>query len=357
MIKKAFFALIIFALFGGCSNSLSLLAPYKEMVSVYGLLNQNDPIQYIRIERVFSGAEDAYVMAQNQDSVYFKSGDIRVTLQRWRNGAQISVDNSSTPNMEIVLTDTLLQAATGIFNQNERVYKTNHKLYEDSQYKLIIHNNKSGKEFTAETSLIQSFTSQLLPSGPGKPNLLAPNYSQTTNTNIVLPYGGIRYCYYGSPVNAGVCGLTLRFFYSDINGSNTTKQYADISLGTNYPLQTTGGEVQEFDFTANAVLSSLSYLVPVNNSITRSVDSAEFILTAAGQALALYNQVNSSTSLTQSKANYTNINGGVGVFSCRSQIKLLRAIRDKSCVDTIAGSAFTCKLRFLNYGGNLSPCH
>jgi hypothetical protein len=357
MIKKAFFIIIIFTLFGGCSNSLSLLAPYKESVSVYGLLNQDDPIQYIRIERVFLGAENAYTMAQNQDSVYFKSGDLKVTLQRWINGAQVSVNNSGPSVMEIVLTDTLLQAATGVFNQNERVYKTNHKLYSDSQYNLIIHNNKSGKEFTSQTSLIQPF--QLLMSLSGEPNTLAPNYSLNTPVNIVPAYGATKFCYYGSPVNAGVCGLVLRFFYTDYNGGTSTKQSVDISLGTNYPLQTAGGEKQDFPFTATTVLINLANSIPVNTAITRSIDSAEFILNAAGQALALYNQVNMSTSLSQNKANYTNIIGGVGVFSCRNQLKLLRNIKDsQSCVDTISSNSLTCKLRFLTYGNvGLSTCH
>jgi hypothetical protein len=360
MIKKAFFIVIVFTLFGGCSNSLSLLAPYKESVAVYGLLNQDDPIQYIRIERIFLGAENAYTMAQSQDSVYFKSGDLKVTLQRWKNGMQVSVDNPATSNMEIVLTDTLLQAAAGVFNQNERVYKTNHKLYqaglnEDVQYHLVIHNNKSGKEFTAQTGLIQAF--QLLQSVSGAPNVLAPNYNLNTNINIVPGNGGIKYCYYNSPVNAGVCGLTLRFFYTDYNGSFATKQSVDISLGTNYPQQTAGGEKQEFDFTAGTVLVNLANLIPVNSNLTRSVDSAEFILNAAGQALALYNQVNMSTSLSQSHANYTNISGGVGVFSCRNELKLRRNIHDQSCIDSISSGALTCKLRFLNYSGVLSTCH
>jgi len=357
MVKKAFFIVIVFTLFGGCSNSLSLLAPYKESVSVYGLLNQDDPIQYIRIERVFLGAESAYTMAQNQDSVYFKSGDLKVTLQRWKDGIQIPFDNSGSSAMEVVLTDTLLQAATGIFNQNERVYKTNHRIYSDSQYNLIIHSNKTGKEFTSQTSLIQPF--QLLYTLPGEPNVLAPNYSLSTPVNIVPAYNGEKYCYYGSPANAGVCGLVLRFFYTDYNSSGATKQSVDINLGTNYPLQTTGGEKQDFPFTAATVLINLANLIPVNTTTTRSVDSAEFILNAAGQALALYNQVNMSTSLSQNKANYTNINGGIGVFSCRNELKLLRNIKDsQSCVDTISGSSITCKLRFLTYNNaGLSTCH
>jgi hypothetical protein len=352
MIKKAFFIIIVFTLFGGCSNSLSILAPYKEIVSVYGLLNQDDPIQYVRIERVFSGAQSAYVMAQNQDSVYFKSGDLKVTLQRWINGTQVSVDNPSTSTMEIVLTDTLLQAATGIFNQNERVYKTNHKLYDDSQYILTIHNNKSGKEFTAQTGLIQSF--QLIQLAGGY-NVLGPNYAQSNNINIVPGYNALVSCYYNSPVNSGVCGLFMRFFYTDQNGG--IKQSVDIGLGTNYPQQTLGGEKQDFPFTANTILINLANLIPVNNNTARTADSVEFILNAAGQALSLYNQVNTSTSLSQNKANYTNISGGVGVFSCRRELKLLRQIRSAPCIDTISSNINTCKLRFLNFNGGLSTCH
>ena len=358
MIKKILFIAFIYMLLGGCSNSLSLLAPYKESVSVYGLLNQDDPIQYIRIERVFLGAQNAYTMAQNQDSVYFKSGDIKVTLQRWNvnTGAQVSVDNPATSAMEIVLTDTLLQADVGVFNQNERVYKTNHKLYSDSQYKLIIHNNKSGKEFTAQTSLIAFSNSDLIVPTSGIQNALNPNYPSTYSLNITP--GGITAvdCYYNSPVNSGVCGLTMRFNYIENNGGNSSQKYADIDLGTNYTLQTLGGEKQEFKPTANTFLTDLAYLVPVNASVIRTINNIEFFLTAGGQAVSLYNQVNASTSLSQSKANYSNISGGVGVFSCRNQYILKRGLTNQ-CIDTISANSITCKLRFLNENGAVSICH
>ena len=356
MMKKVFFIAIVFTLFGGCSNSLSLLAPYKESVSVYGLLNQDDAIQYIRIERIFLGEQNAYTMAQNQDSVYFKSGDIKVTLQRWKDGVQVPVGNSGSV-MEIVLTDTLLQADVGIFNQNERVYKTkpSDKLYNDSEYKLTIHNNKSGKEFTAQTGLINSF--QLLVSTNGSQNVLNPNLSATYPINITPGNGGIVDCYYGSPVNAGVCGLTMRLNYTENNGSNNAQKHVDIDLGTNYPLQTLGGEKQEFKPTGNTVLSNLAYLSPVPASgVTRTINNLEFLLTAGGQAVALYNQVNTSTSLSQSKANYSNITGGVGVFSCRNQQIIKRNVTNQS-IDTISASSITCKLRFLNENNALSICH
>ncbi|MHB8258708.1 MAG: hypothetical protein ACYDEC_00415 [Bacteroidia bacterium] len=331
-----------------------MLAPYKESVSVYGLLNQSDTIHYIRIERIFLGEGNAYTMAQNQDSVYFKSGELKVSLQRWNKstGQQVSVDVPVSSSMEIILTDTLIQADAGIFNQNERVYKTNHKLYADTnyQYKLIIHNNKTGKEYTAQTGLVSNFQlAQVLG------NTLSQYLTSSSFINIV-PYGlpGVI-CQYNSPANAGVCGLTLRLFYTEYNGGGAPK-YIDLGLGTYYPSTTFGGETQKFDYLGASMLSYIAASVPVNPSVTRSADSVEFLLTAGGPDLALYNQVNASTSLSQNAPNYTNISGGIGVFSSRYQLALGRKLTE-ACLDTLSSSSLTCKLRFLNYNHTLSPCN
>ncbi len=361
MFKKVFTIVIIYSLFGGCSNKLNLLAPYKESVSVYGLLNQNDPINYIRVERVFLGAGNAYTMAQNQDSIYFPAGELRVSLQRWNisTGAQVSVDVPATSSTEIVLTDTLMQANSGTFNTNERVYKTNHKLYASDTncvYKLIVHNNKTGKEYTAQTGLIANF--QLIDVN-GANNYLSPSSlaNSLLTINIVPGNKGIVTLQYNSPVNAGVCGLTMRLFYTEYNGAGVSK-YVDLGLGTYYPTSTVGGETQKFDYVGTSKLSDIAASVPapVNPSIRRNIDSIEFILTAGGPDLALYNQVNASTSLSQNVPNYSNISGGVGVFSSRYQ-KSYGRLLSGPCLDTLAGSSITCSLRFLNSNNSLSPCH
>lgn len=361
MLKKFFFVAIIYSLFGGCSNKLNLLAPYKESVSVYGLLNQNDTTSYIRIERVFLGAGNAYTMAQNRDSIYFAAGELRVSLQRWKNGTQISVDSgTSATAMEIVLTDTLMTASSGTFNTNERVYKTKHRLYASDTgcvYKLIIHNNKTGKEYTTQTPMVAGF--QLIQATNGTVNALAPSFFVNPNLpiNIVPGNQGIVTCQYNSPVNAGVCSLTMRLHYTEYNGGGTAK-YVDLGLGTNYPGTIFGGENQKFDYLGASLLSYIASAIPVptNPTITRSADYIEFLLTAGGPDLALYNQVNASTSLSQNVPNYSNISGGVGVFSSRYQLSLKRLLTTQ-CLDTLAGSSVTCALKFLNSTNSLSPCH
>jgi hypothetical protein len=357
MIKKAFYSLLIGIAFASCSNKLDVIAPYKESVAVYGLLDQSDTIHYIRIERVFLGEGNAYIMAQNQDSVYFKPGDLKVTLERWRNGNKISVDVPASSSKEIVLTDTVMQEASGIFNQNERVYKTNHPLYANDStcvYKLIIHNNRSGKEYTAQTALIGSF--QLLAQGAGPINFLASTMHAGYAMNIVPMNGGQVTCFYNSPANAGVCGLTMRLHYTE----NTVAKTTDINLGTIYPSVSTiqqGGDKMDFSYQGGSLLSIIASTIPVDNSVTRDMTSVDFLLNAGGYDLALYNQVNASTSLSQNKANYSNINGGIGLFSSRHQSSPLSRAVSSMAKDTLSGSSITCKLRFLNHLGALSPCH
>ena len=359
MFKKVLLIVVIYALFGGCSNKLNLLAPYKESVSVYGLLDSTAAINYIRVERVFMGAGSAYTMAQNLDSAYFQAGELTVSLQRWNvnTGQQGSVDVPASANMQIVLSDTLVPLNSGTFNATARVYKTNYKLYTDSNYvyKLIIQNNKTGKQYTAQTGMVSDF--QLLQT---LGNDLAPSMDTNhSNINIVPGDGGIVICEYNSPVNAGVCGLILRLFYTEANGGSSTAKSVDLGLGTNYPLTTSGGEKQNFDYSGTSLLSYIASAVPLpeSSSITRTITKVDFILTAGGKDLALYNQVNASTSLSQNTPNYSNIsNGGIGVFSSRYHRSLGRLLT-KPCIDTLSANSQTCKLNFANEFGVPTPCN
>jgi hypothetical protein len=366
MLKKALAIVVIYSLFGGCSNKLNILAPYKESVSVYGLLDTTDAISYIRVERVFLGAGNAYTMAQNPDSVYFTSGELTVSLQRWNlyTGAQVSVDVPASANMQIVLTDTLMQLEAGTFNQNARIYKTNHRLYAydtNCVYKLIIQNNKTGKQYTAQTPMVADF--QLIDVS-GVDNAIGPAYGSGTSSNplnIVPGNQGVVTCQYNSPVNAGVCSLTMRLFYTENDGGINNPKYVDLGLGTYYPSSTVGGLNQTFDYLGTSLLSYIAAAIPVpaRPSITRTADSVEFLLIAGGPNLALYNQVNAATPLSQNVPNYTNISGGIGVFSSRYQKSIGRILSssfNQACLDTLAGSSITCKLQFLNYNGTLVPC-
>jgi hypothetical protein len=49
------FLLALSLLFSSCETDVDVIAPYQEKMVVYGLLNQTDTIQLIKINKVFFG--------------------------------------------------------------------------------------------------------------------------------------------------------------------------------------------------------------------------------------------------------------------------------------------------------------
>lgn len=353
MFKKALFALLFVSVFISCHNKLEILAPYKESVAVYGLLNQDDSVNYVRVQRVFLGEGNALVMAQNPDSCYYKPGDIKVSLQRIINGNVVSVDNPASSAMEIVLTETMVTTQTGVFNPNQLLFRTNHALYEDSKYKLLIHNNKTGADFSSGlVSLLGSYANQL--TFGQQQSVITPSYAFV---NIVPSYGGTVVCKFGSAQNSGVCGLGLRFYYTEYpNTGPVTSKYVDIDLGIQYPVTSNAGEEIDRSFMGDGMINSLKDAIGINTNMNhRTADSIHFILNGAGPDLALYNQVAGTTTLSQEKPSYTNIQGGVGIFSARRGYTVRKRL-SAQCVDRLASDHITCGLRFFGAGGTILPC-
>ena len=87
--------LILFAavaLLNACSEDIDLTAPYQETAAIYGLLNANDSVQYIRVSKAFLGDGNVYVMAQQVDSVVY--GDILdVKIERIKNSVVMETYN------------------------------------------------------------------------------------------------------------------------------------------------------------------------------------------------------------------------------------------------------------------------
>jgi len=348
MFKKTFFIAFAALFLLKCSNKLEILAPYKESVAVYGLLNQNDTVQYIRVQRVFLGEGNAMSMAQNPDSCYYKPGELKVTLQRIKNGSQVSVDNPASAAMEIVLTEAYVQTQPGVFNSNQLLYKTKHALYEDSQYKLVIHSNKTGKDFSSSNvDLLADFSTGLVYAQENSVLF----YNPIQKAPLVPSNGGVVTCKFNSPVNAAVCGLTLRFYYTEYPGGS---KYVDLGLGTQYLMSQQGGEMVDLTFSGDGMIHDIANAIQVNPNVNyRTPDSLHFILNGAGYDVSLYNQVTGSTSLSQSKPSYTNISGGVGVFSSRKEFSLSKKISDNSAL-RLAADPVTCHLRFHDNSGSPS---
>ena len=241
-------AFILFAaitvLFNSCKNDLNILAPYKETISVYGILNSQESVgyqfavtpkyhrQYIRINKIFLGEGNAYEMAMVSDSVNYKQGVLKVTLTRTYYGVPAPTTVGNATKMYIDLNDTVIQLNSGPFNQNQRLWYTDDSLRSDGEYQLKIKNTVTGTEFNSKSVMITSILS------PGIIQPLGPPYYPvpyaTSNPNYYYLDLSVttlqRYVKFNSVPNARDYSVIMRFNYIDSTSTGNITKAIDFEF-------------------------------------------------------------------------------------------------------------------------------
>ena len=313
-----------------CKTDFNPNAPYQDITVVYGLLNQNDSISYIKINKAFLGNASAYVMAQNPDSSSY-GNNLDVKLVR------------SIPGL---LPDTLQFDTTTIYNKdpgifyapNQVIYKcvTYHLLDPSYGFNLLITNKKTGKVITSSTQLVNTF--QI--TAPDA-NLVYMDFSKT----------GKRTLAWQSAANGRLYQPLIRFYYTETNQSNITVQKSiDWVFSSQKSASLIGGENMSTEYYGSEFYQVLQSNIPVNHNLIRKAGKLEVIFTVAADELSTYLDVNApSTSIVQISPQYTNINNGIGVFSSRydNQVNDPRILDlNSSSLDTLKYGQYTNGLGF-----------
>ena len=81
--KKIFLIFSVFLLvFPSCETDFDVYAAWEEITVVYGLLDQNQDRQYIKINKAYLGSADALQIAQITDSINFLPENMVVRLYK-----------------------------------------------------------------------------------------------------------------------------------------------------------------------------------------------------------------------------------------------------------------------------------
>lgn len=327
---------IISFLFQSCSTDFEVNADWKDIPVVYCLLNQNDAVHYVKVGRAFLGPEDAYVMAQNPDSLYYDS--VNVVLEEY---------------VKSVLTDTIVLTKTTsipkdsfnslnpleqpIFAYNKNIlYKTSHPLKSNALYKLNISVPKSGKSVSASTALVNNFKASV-------------QYIQVGLSNYESPFE----LKWQSVPNAKLYELTIRFHYFERNKftNDTTHYYLDWVQQSKTSPGNLGGEEIVLSISPISFYNFLASRLKTNNDVIRVVTekSLDFKFNVGGDDLYTYIEVNKpSNGLIQEKPAFTNIENGIGLFSARFNYDILGKVLSAKTVDSIADGIYTKHLNFVN---------
>jgi hypothetical protein len=338
-----------------CKNDLEVLAPGEESVSVYGILNPNAAVQNIRINKVYLTDGDAITAGQDNSTINYGPGELQVSLERYLDGVQMNVNSlngtisSSSPltDKRITLTETIVTSASGNFNQNQRIWQTNQKILvtpptptatkqNKTEYKLFIKILSSGKEITSQTVVCDSIKSYSTKPFIHHPTLYPSHGSYIiTGSNPTPTTGYIDYSTLTAtqtikflPIaNVKLYNIVMRFHYIDsLIGGGTKSDSVDY----NFPNQTFYKETailptdyMQVSFTANDFYINLA--TEISKKSTTGIKNRrslymEYIINVGAGSLYNFLEVNApSNSIAQDKPNYTNINGGIGIFSCKSR--------------------------------------
>lgn len=367
--------------FTSCKNDLNVLAPGKEMVSVYGILNPTESVQNIRINKVFVTTGDANAAAQDQSVINFDANELVVTLERYNTGSTTKLPTTQgNTKTEIVLTETVITTADGAFSNQQRVWQTTDKLFRTGEYKLVI---KKASDLntviaSAQTAVIDSVKTYVggagnsampfiyLPSNPssypmhGQYEITTPPFTPQSKYIDYSVLVGKPSVIFQSILNAKVYSVVIRFHYKDSlsSGGGQTK-YVDYNFPSVISSKLTGAEPLRVDMDAASVFYTNIGLAlskeSVPNLIGRQSLYMEYIISAGTEDLYTFLQVNSpSTTIAQDKPYYSNITGGVGIFSCRSTSSVTKDLWN-NFIDKIACNSATNPYLFYNSSGIKPP--
>lgn len=325
--KNTLYALLasFLLLSSSCDNTIELEAPYKETGVIYGLLNAADSIQYVRIQKAFLGKGNAIAMAQNPDSTYYPD-ILDVTMYRIRNGVLLD----SFPLSRIIGPDKV----DGIFPSSPNIlYKTNgESINPDSEYKLVVQNQQTGYIFSAQTPVVDAIT------------IIRPN--STTDTIVRWATNTVKIEYVPTK-NGKLYNLTVRFHYKeqDMAIGVLESKFIDWNVANEiiYDAANAGPIRREIDgdlfyeFVASKLLPG-NYL--------RYAGKLEFIFITGERYLADYINIHSSaTTSLITPPNYSNVEGGAGIFSSR-YIQTKTGHLDPPSLDRLKNDPLTINLGF-----------
>ena len=153
-------------LFLACKPDFELNAPYKDVTVVYGILDYQDSVHYVKIYKGFQ-SHQVFIDAKNPDSIYYYD-KINVVLQEYNKNMLIREFPLKMVSNEIPKDD-------GFFYSGDAkvLYKTTEKIKPECSYKIKITNKITGKITEGSTPIVNEL------------NIRGPSIIDMTRTSTI----------------------------------------------------------------------------------------------------------------------------------------------------------------------------
>jgi hypothetical protein len=325
-----------------CSEDFEVAAPYKDVTVVYGLLNVDDTVHYIRIQKAFMDENRSAVdLAKIADSSYYRN--LEVHLKALNNGNITSDDVLTRVDLAA---EGLPKQPGAFFDAPNYAYKASRRLNPAYTYRLVIKNIETGNIDSAETNIINSNPANQ----PG--NFVINSFS---NANFSLsffdqPVDNNFRLTVGPPTNASYFEGYIRFRYVSLD--NNTGVQTDSSFVWRFASSTAASPNLITPRTSffNIIRDNMKVAPP---NISRFIDSGDVFVWAANEPYYLYLQNSRQSGITadQIRINYTNVKGKdvLGLLASRAMRIKYNVPVDLRSLDSLKVNNLTKDLRIVGF--------
>ncbi len=345
MNKLLFLATILFALvFTSCETDIDVNAEYKDIPVVYGMINPQDTVHYIKINKAFLGDENALNLAANSVNFNYAAGVLDVIVEEY-------LQDNLVKSYVLVRTENEVPKDAGIFDNSSNVlYKfTEPSINRNSIYKLKIYNKELSKDITSETNIIRN-TVVSDPVNTGQKfqfwiGTVSAGNSNDKNISVTTGAGAGR-------VNAKLIFNYVEY-YTIASGLDSVNKKIIMPIGETRTTTSLGNESIAWELKGETFFENIiKGVVPANVPFLSHRELANISLefSVAGTELSTFMEVSApSNSVNQDKPSYTNINNGIGIFSAREKYVWLSSVNPASGNVNISDNTIT-KLQSLGLG-------
>ncbi len=309
---------LILGAWSACTTDFDIADEWQEVTVVYGLLDASAPTQYVKVNKAFLSEDvSAIDMAAVADSVYHNQ-DISVILREIRK-ASGNVDK--TIGLERVdAAEEDIYKEEGVFADSPYyLYKTDEPINqleidenEDNEkiYEIVV-SVGDGQFVASETPIVSDFKISRPETG---------DFLNFTEFDYLVKWKP-------SP-NAATYDLVVSMDYSEqrVNAAGEqiteTKTFSKSMFSGFEDNDNQQGNSLEYKITQETFFNFILAGVPepTEDVKQRDIINMDFFFSVSGEELQKYNDVSFAQlgiSATQVQPEYTNIQGGLGIFSSR----------------------------------------
>ncbi|NJK82640.1 MAG: DUF4249 family protein [Saprospiraceae bacterium] len=324
---------ILFVL--GCDNEIELTTEWQDIPVIYGILNKNNPVNYVRVEKAFLDPNtNAFDLAKVPDSIYYQN--VLVQLERPKRNELITLQRVNA-------TEEGITRAEGIFATEPNIlYKLDlprsEQLENGEQVRIIVTRGEASTPAIATTTILNDF---IIINGQPADLINWGEYERP-----------VRISWRPEGEEATIYDVKFLINYDEsTNNGEFLPKVVEWIIAQNFVREDFSSQRLGVEVLGQTFYSFLQSTLPTSSSVRRRFKSMDLQVIAGGQELLEYiNLRNVNTGITSSQEipTYTNVEGGLGVFTSINVAEKKGIQLTGPAIDSLKEGRITRNLNFVD---------